>query len=301
MSTIRSIHHLACTGGSVISKAIAAQDDVVFLSEIAPAGATQSPRFDPLAPFGQFCSNFPELTRDAEPRLRIVRQQIEEIVEICEQNGKTLVIRDHAHSDFMLDKFDRPLTPELLEQLGETRRAAVTVRYPFASYMSLSENNWLGRVRNYADYCERYLKFLDAYEGAEIVRFEDFGAAPDEAIETLCKALDLGFNPDYQDEMFSQPVTGNSGRESKARLIELPPVRAWSTTLNQELAGCRPHIELCKRLGYPGYFASYVIQVNQQHLMRRPEDEDAAITLDKAMALRNRTVKKTAQAKKEES
>ena len=101
--TIRLIHQLARSGGTVISKCIGCMDEVILLSEIHPLGTRY---FNPLMQaktwFGLFeegeLKNFSEPIKTFNDMIRIINDRVE-------QRDKKLVIRGWNHLDFFPSKF----------------------------------------------------------------------------------------------------------------------------------------------------------------------------------------------------
>ena len=56
-NVIGTLHHLACTGGTIISKSLAAMTQSYVLSEIHPY-RTSAVRFDPMAAVAQFAAQY---------------------------------------------------------------------------------------------------------------------------------------------------------------------------------------------------------------------------------------------------
>lgn len=96
-NVIGTLHHLACTGGTIISKSLAAMTQSYVLSEIHPY-RTSAVRFDPMAAVAQFAAQYGKLTR-AEARSALACQ-LAIIARRAQKDGRRLVIRDHSHSDF---------------------------------------------------------------------------------------------------------------------------------------------------------------------------------------------------------
>ena len=99
--TIRVLHHLACTGGTLISKCISALPNVFLLSEAHPNNPNlrfSSPIYSPsditkLA----YYSGVPKHSELAD---EIFNSSIDKLYEHVEKLGGVLVIREHTHSDY---------------------------------------------------------------------------------------------------------------------------------------------------------------------------------------------------------
>jgi len=251
---IRAIHHLACTGGTLISRALAVMPNVVLMSEIDPLSAldqTPTGKNQPFRPLDVL-----RAARDA-PR-PADRQALERGFvaamgalhsALCE-NGQRLCVRSHPHSQFHMgvDPADRPSVHALLARIGPVR-GVVTVRHPLDSLMSLRRNGWVQYAPDTVDtYCARYAAFLDAHEGLEILKYEDFVAAPEASMEWLCDRLRLAYDPDFAVLMRDVRLSGDSGRRGD----EIAPRerRPVPPELAEDLAASPAFAALCARLGY---------------------------------------------------
>ena len=254
---VRSIHHFACTGGTLITRHLAALPNVLTLSEI-----------DPLSTFGQkptadgrlFApSDLLALLRhsprapDQKVLVSVFQEGLAALLRDTVRRGQHLLLRDHAHSQFCTD-CDWRQRPTLLQMLAARyqSRALITVRHPLDSYLSLAANGWRGFAPpTLAEYSRRYLAFLKAHAGLEIIRYEDFVAAPDATLARLCAALDLPVPTEAVTPLLPAfPLSGDSGRSG--RKIAPRPRRPMPAPLAAEIAqgGPAPYRALCAQLGY---------------------------------------------------
>lgn len=287
---IRFILHQACTGGSLFSRTVAAMSDVVLLSEVTPAYAPQSlavkagltpQRFVPMSPSTMALAAYPDLEIDDEDRVTNFVNELKALELTCDASGKHLVIRDHSHSEFMLDQHrKKPLMAQVIEQFGGAK-AIITCRYPYSSYLSLCEKEWDRHVEDYADYCARYLRFLDAYKSLPIVRLEALCDAPDLVFKTLAGDLELDYAKSLRSDLFAHRVTGESGRKAERMKFELPPVRAWSPALAKAISKVPEHKALCERLDYPVDYTGYALKVTREGMLKGAVDKDTTALLDR--------------------
>jgi hypothetical protein len=95
---VRTIHHLACTGGTVISKCLAAMPHVALISEVNPLNRFGS-KFEPTNPLLLLERSYRKLT------LKEIKEdfasRMAQTVKICVNDGMDLVVRDHSHTDFL--------------------------------------------------------------------------------------------------------------------------------------------------------------------------------------------------------
>jgi hypothetical protein len=249
---IRTIHHFACTGGTLISKCVAALPNTQVLSEVdplSPLGRTVgTPRFTPT----DMISLVRQATRDVDESLivELFRTQLKCLHENALSLGQYLVIRDHAHSHFCTGTHvpDRQTLLELIEHAFPVR-SVVTVRDPIDSYASLVEQKWLHfSPKTFDEYCRRYLAFLDRYAALPMIRYEDFVASPEHVMKHISDLLGLPFSPDFIDLFMAFRMTGDSGRVAAA--IGHRMRRPLAAELADQPAQSPSYRALALRLGY---------------------------------------------------
>jgi hypothetical protein len=216
---VRTIHHFACTGGTLVSKCVAAMPNVQLLSEIDPLSTLGSvsgkPRFAPT----DLLTLWAQGTRPAtqadiiDSFLVLLKLTLER----TRQTGGYLVLRDHSHSHFCVDSFvrERPTLRELVDRIAPTL-SLVTVRDPIDSYTSLVRNRWVHfRPATFEEYCSRYLTFLDAHRALPVVSYEDLVRDPSATMMVVCQILQLPFDETFDQLHSVFTLTGDSGRRSK--------------------------------------------------------------------------------------
>lgn len=248
---IRTLHHFACTGGTLISKCIAALPNVQLLSEVdplspyVPAGAEN---FSPT----DFVLLMKRSTRGATPQQigGAFAAQLRWLHGDATAQGLRLVIRDHAHSQFCHGRTlaPRPSLRELMPE-GIPLKSLVTVRHPLDSFASLQKNRWLSFEPASIDhYCRRYLAFLEHHAGVPVMRYEDFVAEPQRLMQKLCGALDLAYEPHFADWFGTFAVSGDSGRSGST--IAARPSSPQAVALEAEAARSDAYRELTTKLSY---------------------------------------------------
>ncbi|MEM7708752.1 MAG: sulfotransferase [Pseudomonadota bacterium] len=247
---VRTIHHFACSGGTLVSKCVASMPNVQLLSEVAPHSQMYSGRSSAFAP-----TDLVSLLRngslgsDEELELEVFLQGVRAIYERCTQTGTHLVLREHTHSKYCVEE-DVKDVPGLVSGLSSEyeTRSIVSVRHPLDSYLSLLKRGWRHFSPNSLDeYARRYLAFLDDHEELPLVRYEDFVANSEPVMRTICSALELGFTPGFENLFSIHKLSGDSGRTS-AR-IGRRSRRATPEEVVGQLDSHR-YLELCKRLEY---------------------------------------------------
>lgn len=250
--SIRLIHHVACSGGTIISKCLAAMQSVCLLSEVNPVNRFGA-KFNPTNPLLLY-----ELNHGNAPS-RVVGESfcddISHVFKLATRDNLSLVLRDHSHSDFFNGP---PLTSERQKTLECCLKehyllvSVVTVRHPLDSFMSLVRAGWSGQFQpsTLDEYCKRYLCFLDAYQELPLLKYEDFCANPDLFLRKLCFILSLKYDNTYRHRLDKIVLSGDSGRSSIVE-ISLRDRMPVSNALLQEAAVCDAYRILCQRLNYP--------------------------------------------------
>jgi hypothetical protein len=262
--TIRTLHHQACTGGSLISRCIAALPAVALVSEVSPIGESRPKmvHFHPLDVGGAFLNSYPEARPDLATMVDIFGQQLRLTSDLAQRAGLELVVRDHPHTAYMRRTIaERSAFLDACASF-ETIHSLVSVRYPYSSFLSLGRTGWDKHLEGYEDYCRRYLRFLDHHATAAIIQYEGFCADPQGTMRTICRVLDLEFDETFEVRWQSHKVTGNSGRGATMDRIQPLPFHDWTAARAEELAGIAVHAQLCDQLGYPADLATYAREAN---------------------------------------
>ena len=249
---LRTIHHLACTGGTLISKCLMAMPNTRLLSEIAPLTTIlvdpTKPRFAPSDLIWHMKTGLRPCDRD--DIIAVFLAALATLSEQCRRRGERLILRDHAHSQFCVGAEIPDYAPlhHMIAALAPVR-GVVTVRHPLESYLSLLNNRWEHHQPSGLDeYCRRYLAFLAAHEDLPRLCYEDFVADPDTVLRQICALLDLPFNPCAVEVFSLVQISGDSGRSGS--LIASRPRRAIPESLRPALAESAAYHSLCAKLGY---------------------------------------------------
>ncbi|MCC5989155.1 MAG: hypothetical protein JJT95_15900 [Pararhodobacter sp.] len=251
---LRSIHHFACTGGTVMSKALFALPNTVLLSEIDPLSEAMLAKSGPV----------PFAPTDLVFALRHSVRPVEDEIVIAtflaglaaaktglEQGGRHLILRDHAHSQFCWDGVDFDARPTLRELVSENfdTRSVLTMRHPLDSFLSLMANDWVHfSPKTLEEYARRYLAFLDRYEGVPVVFYEDFTVDPNAVLRRMCDLLELKFSPLATELIGAVRMSGDSGR--KEGPIGPRPRREVPEAIDAQRGESNSYRALCARFGY---------------------------------------------------
>ncbi|MCU0900689.1 MAG: sulfotransferase [Cypionkella sp.] len=250
----RSIHHLACTGGTLISKCIAALPNVVLLSEIDPISPKELRQnfATGFAPTDILLGLHRASHRVApEVMIEVFKSAIATAQNALSMRGAILVLRDHAHGQFctVVDHDKRPTLHDMLADCGP-QRAVVTVRHPLESFAALfaKQGQWhLFEPFDLGSYARRYLAFLDRHQGMPMIRYEDFVENPQGTLEEICHILDLPYSLLALDLIGAVQLSGDSGRSGST--IEQRPRRDIPPEIDKDRAEA-DYVTLCSQLGY---------------------------------------------------
>ncbi len=251
----RFVHHFACTGGTLICKALAAMPNTTLLSEIDPLSTLGLPHRNTAPQFRPTDMIF--AGRVAARPISDSTAQRMGVASICAmqkslvEEGRHLCIRVHSHSQYCSDirPDGRPGVQETLAEIGPAL-GVVTVRHPIESFLSVRRNGWIHfRPDSVEEYARRYLLFLDDHRDLQIFKYEDFVNAPDPVLKQICDALALPFAPGTEALLPIIHLSGDSGRSSDQQIAPRPR-RAVSDELVKEISESTSFVELCARLDY---------------------------------------------------
>jgi hypothetical protein len=246
--TIRSIHHFACSGGTLVSKCIAAMPNTYLLSEVHPTSTitinNDSPEFRPtdMTSLGHY-AGIPRIEALSET---LFVSQVEVIQRHLENISSKLVLREHSHSDYCVGTSyaNQPVLIKLFKELF-IHKKLLTVRDPVDSFMSLTKNGWLHfSPATFDGYCERFLAFISHFEPREILKYEDFVDEPEKSMVRVSDILEIDYNPDFEDFYDIFNVTGDSGRRSEG--IKKRERREVTEELQKEIENS-PNYNLVKK------------------------------------------------------
>ena len=255
--TLRIVHHLHRTGGTLISKCMASMPDISLLSEVNPAAPRQFIVLDPV-----FQANFwlrllkePEADRLKDASFR---DKIKAVHAAATARGDHLILRNWAYLDFFALPFaDRPtnqlMTARELEQ-DFAIREMVTVRHPLDQWLSWCAHGGAAKASDFtfAQFAEACVRFLDRTSALPFVRYEDFVETPQATMRRICDILALEFDTVFMDRWpYYHQITGDDNdRGLGGWLIEPRPRRPASQQLLDEAVGNPDYQKLLEYYGY---------------------------------------------------
>lgn len=210
--TIRVLHHLARSGGTLISKCLGSMEGVFLLSEIHPltgqVDAAYSRMVEAMNPLRQ-AIEWHRLPTEHDLRKLGKRERVEFsellvlLAERAQSRGGTLLVRDWTHLDFIARPFlpeptFRLTTAEVLREVAEVE-SHITVRHPVDQLVSLSKLGVMQGSWDLREYFYAYRVFAELAREVGFTRYEDFTRDPDGHLRRMCAALALPFDPGYAD------------------------------------------------------------------------------------------------------
>lgn len=217
--TLRVIHHMACSGGTLISKCVAALPNVFLLSELHPTSTLHlsgnTPKFLPSDITTQ--ARYAGVPQIDDLAWTIFGSNVRDVNQHISSFGGSLVIREHTHSDFCVGSdFQQVSSVANALKSDFNLLRLVTLRNPIDSFLSLQSNNWLHfSPPSFDEYCKRICAFLSEYSDEQIMRYEDFVDSPLESLKKISEILELPFSKESLNVFDIFKVTGDSGRSSK--------------------------------------------------------------------------------------
>jgi hypothetical protein len=251
---LRLLHHMARSGGTLISRCLGCMSGVLLLSEIHPLGTAQ---FNPLVQaqrwYGLLSSHDLAELR-ARGRIALV-DAIELIHRRAADSGQRLVVRDWSHLDFTGVPFVakpayRLLTAEALKGRFDLRQVC-TVRHPLDQWLSLRQVAVVRGKLTLEAYLAGYRQFAEQARALGFLRYEDFAADPSAVMKELCRALDLRFDRHFTERWSSYTfVTGDVSGSRGGTEIQPVPRRAVDPGLLDQVAANADYRASLALLGY---------------------------------------------------
>ena len=223
-ASVAILHHMARSGGTLISKCIGCMDSIALLSEVHPL--TASGQFNPLFQANSWLGiDVPaELKALGEGQNINWLQAIELIHRCVKARGEKLVVRDWSHLDYTGVPWVQPTyqlnTAKVLGSKFEIHQA-FSVRHPIDQWNSLTKLGVIAGKLDVNAYLKGYRAFAEQAAELGYVRYEDFTANPAKYLKILCTSLDIPYDPDFVSKWFSYTsITGDVSSDGPGRATE---------------------------------------------------------------------------------
>lgn len=221
MKTIRLIHNLPRSGGTIVSKCLGAQKDVILLSEIHPEGiligkkmGVRSSIFDPIFQSQVWHNLFKkdEYEKISNSDIKF-EEKIDLILDKTELINKKLIIRDWAFVDFFGKPFIEPsYKNSLFEVLNKKYKILnlYIMRHPLKLYASCYNNlGFFRRDYNYDFYIKGYKNYFLESSKNNIFIFENFILNPEKSLKSMCSSLEIDYDKNYLNKIKDVNLTGD--------------------------------------------------------------------------------------------
>ena len=197
MDTIRIIHNLPRSGGSIISKSISAQKYIILLSEIHPEGpkiikkrGTEAKFADPLYQFQNWYKLFStdELKKIEKNNLNFLQKILTINNKVKDQN-KILVIRDWSFIDYLgqpyIDPINKNTLFELLNKQFDVKNLFI-IRDPLEMFLSCLKNlDFFPKNYSFDKFLDGYDYFIKDISLDNTITFEKFTSDPDKTLNKI--------------------------------------------------------------------------------------------------------------------
>ena len=274
-----TVHHVAASGGSIVSQVLAASTNSVLVSEINPFGTVKrglKPFYDPTSLLWHLVYN----SRDLSPTLKLKYffGQLDISIEHVKSLSKNILLRDHSHTTFNFlnknqtfnNKKVYSLFMESLKYFYSKKdnkfdfpriKPILSIRHPLDSFIASRKNDWLfeycGDEINIDNYCKGLLIFqnyMENVEFAKVIRYEDLCLNFDSSLNELFFNLDINYKIPTLSEVNCIKVTGKSGRKSNNIVLRERLLTDVDDSLKNQIKKSNYYKKYCQRNNYdPNY------------------------------------------------
>ena len=282
-----TIHHVAASGGSIVSQVLAAATNSVLISEINPLGSIHGyrglkPYYDPTSLVWHLVYNSEDLS--SKLKLRYFFGQLDISIEHVKGLSKNLLLRDHSHTTFnflnknltynkkKLDSLFLESINYFYTQKSETFdfpriKPIISIRHPLDSYVASRKKGWLapycGDEINLDNYCNGLLNFqnyLKYAASAKVLRYEDLCMKLETCLENLFLNLEMEYKIPSLEEINLIKVTGKSGRKSDGIEIRERIISDIDDSLKTQVETSKYYKKYCELNGYEPNYKNYQLK-----------------------------------------
>ena len=221
MKKIRLIHNLPRSGGTIMSKCLGAQKDVVLLSEIHPNGVEILKRMNKECDLGDPIFQAQEwndlFEKEEYEKIKNFNYDFEEkiqlIVEKVEKKNKKLIIRDWSFVDYFGIPFIQPTYKNsIIESLNKKFDILnfYILRHPLELYISCFKSlSFFKDNYKFDFFIKGYENFFSDTLKDKIFTYEDFNNNPQDNLKKMCKILKINFDDDFIENLKKIKLTGD--------------------------------------------------------------------------------------------
>ena len=280
-----TIHHVAGSGGSIVSQVISAATNSILISEINPFASIRNkniePFYDPTSILWHLTYNSKEIS--ANNKLKYFFFQLGISINHAQEFSKNLVIRDHTHSTFNFLGNDIVLNNEKIDSLFldplklfykvnsseinfPKAKPILSIRHPLDNYISARKRRWLGAYcglnLNIENYCKSLIKLqkhMKMKENAVVIRYEDLCLGMEKVLASVFKDLEVEYKIPTLVDINKNKVTGKSGRKSVDISLRDRMISEVDKDLIDEINQSLSYNEYCNMNNYNINYKEYPI------------------------------------------
>ena len=221
MDTIRIIHNLPRSGGTIISKSVSAQKNISLLSEIHPFGIEIREKMgvnpdlgDPLYQFQNWYKFFDEEEYNKIQNLKLdFLSKIKLINEKIKEQKKLLVLRDWCFVDFFGKPFIEPSHKNSLSDIlikNFKIKNIFLIRDPVEMFISCNRRlPFFMKNYSFDSFLDGYNSYIKNITENKFIKFENFVKNPTQTLKRLSTILDFEFDKNYDQNLGKTNITGD--------------------------------------------------------------------------------------------
>ena len=234
--TIRIIHNLARSGGTLISKCLGSMNTVALLSEIHP-NAQKAVSFNAVKQAQQwldFDPTYPWQTNNFVTAIKAIEQH-------CSQQQQILLLRDWSHVDYL----GVPVTSKPDNQASLVNalkndfhiQNIQLIRNPVDTWLSTRRLNLIKAAKiSSTEFIQAYLNYLNNTSSDFQLLYENFLIDPDNTLKQACCHLKIEYDSLYKNKWHKfKQLTGDLSNQSSHRSKPTIKPRARRSIENQEI------------------------------------------------------------------
>lgn len=222
---VRIFHNLARAGGTLVCKCLGCMNNIVLLSEIHPLGSAY---FNPVTQAHKWHNllTTEDIHTLSEKKNVDFVEAISLIESRCAETGRSLVIRDWGHLDFIAVPFLKQpgykmMLADAIKPAFEVLQLAL-VRHPLDQWLSLSKLALMHGKLTVEMFLRGYLRFAEHSARIGFARYEDFTSEPAWQMKIICEKLQLDFDEDFINKWYDyEKITGDTGKQSRGAKLGL--------------------------------------------------------------------------------
>ena len=229
MKSIRLIHNLPRSGGTIISKCLAAQKDVILLSEIHREGVAMRKKmggdatfFDPI----NQCQKWNNLFGDNEYKKICnssynFEEKIDLIYKKTELANKKLIIRDWAFLDFFGKPFIEPSYKNSLAEAFNKKFEILNlyiIRHPLELFISCYKTLDFFKYYDLSFFFNGYRNYFLNASKNNIFTYENFLLEPEKNLKNMCNILKVDYEDNYLSKLKDINLTGDPTAKNSLKI-----------------------------------------------------------------------------------